>query len=125
MIHYIGTRLRIGKARRDAPLANKVKRVTALNVWNSSTCTKNRMRRCAGSAPRSMAIIAGARLGATPEDCYLICVWAFWLKKRKIRTAIERILSWQPDHVILGHERCFDMNGSREIRRAFRWALNS
>lgn len=67
MIHQIGTRLRIGKARRDAPLANKVKRVTALNVWNSSTRAKNRMRRCAGSAPRSMAISCRCETRSDPR----------------------------------------------------------
>ena len=35
----------------------------------------------------------------------------------------EKILSWQPERIILSHGRCFDENGTREIQRAFSWAL--
>ena len=57
--------------------------------------------------------------GGMPVDLRL----AFWPSKRKVRPAVESILSWQPEHIILSHGRCFKGNGSREIERVFSWAL--
>ncbi len=49
---------------------------------------------------------------------------AFWPKKRDVRSAYEQVLSWEPERVILSHGLCFEANGGRAIRRAFRWALD-
>ncbi len=32
-----------------------------------------------------------------------------------------RMLAWQPSRVILAHGRCYDKDGTEEIKRAFRW----
>jgi hypothetical protein len=45
------------------------------------------------------------------------------LQKRKTKAAIEKMLSWQPERIILSHGRCFETNGSAVLRRAFPWAL--
>ncbi len=48
---------------------------------------------------------------------------AFWPSRRKVRPAVESILSWQPERIILSHGRCFEANGSKEVERVFSWAL--
>lgn len=45
------------------------------------------------------------------------------LQKRKAKASVERILSWQPERIIISHGRCFETNGTAVIRRAFSWAL--
>jgi hypothetical protein len=41
------------------------------------------------------------------------------LQKRKSRASIERILSWQPERIILSHGRCFESNAGAVLRRLF------
>jgi hypothetical protein len=45
------------------------------------------------------------------------------LQRRKTRTAVEKMLSWQPERIILSHGRCFETNASVVLRRVFAWAL--
>jgi hypothetical protein len=45
------------------------------------------------------------------------------LQKQKSRAAIEKVLSWQPERIILSHGRCFESSGSAIVRRLFGWAL--
>jgi Domain of unknown function (DUF4336) len=45
------------------------------------------------------------------------------LQRRKTRTAVEKLLSWQPERIILSHGRCFETNASVVLRRIFAWAL--
>jgi hypothetical protein len=45
------------------------------------------------------------------------------LQKRKTRAAVQKILSWQPERIILSHGRWFDSNGSAILERLFGWAL--
>ena len=70
---------------------------------------------------RLIAWLAGiyAPFGGMPIDMRL----AFWPRRREVRLAFEKILSWRPERVILSHGRCFEVNGSRAIERAFSWAL--
>jgi hypothetical protein len=48
---------------------------------------------------------------------------ALWPNKRRVRPAIEKVLAWQPERIILSHGRCFDKDASCVICRAFSWAL--
>lgn len=41
------------------------------------------------------------------------------LQRRKTRAAVDKMLSWQPERIILSHGRCFDTNGSAVLRRVF------
>jgi hypothetical protein len=41
------------------------------------------------------------------------------LQKKKSTAAVERVLSWEPDRVILSHGRCFESNGGETLRRVF------
>jgi hypothetical protein len=45
------------------------------------------------------------------------------LQRRKTRAAVEKMLSWQPERIILSHGRCFETNGGWVLRRVFAWAL--
>jgi hypothetical protein len=45
-----------------------------------------------------------------------------FLQKQKSKAAVERILSWQPDRIIISHGRCFESDGAVVIRHAFSWA---
>lgn len=49
----------------------------------------------------------------------------FLLQRTKARVAIEKILSWQPQRIILSHGRCFEAGASRILERVFNRALAS
>jgi Domain of unknown function (DUF4336) len=70
---------------------------------------------------RLIAWLSGisAPSGGMPIDMRL----AFWPRRREVRPAVERILCWQPERIVLSHGRCFDTNASGEVRRAFSWAF--
>ncbi|NII10727.1 DUF4336 domain-containing protein [Oleiagrimonas sp. C23AA] len=55
--------------------------------------------------------------GKLPIDLRL----TFLGRKRRARACLERMLAWQPERVLLAHGRCYLENGTRELRRAFRW----
>ena len=41
----------------------------------------------------------------------------------QLRAAVDQMLAWQPERVILAHGRWYTENGADELRRAFAWAL--
>lgn len=45
--------------------------------------------------------------------------------RREVRKAAERMLAWAPERIILSHGRCYEANGTAELRRAFRWVLQA
>ena len=45
------------------------------------------------------------------------------LQKRKSRAAVEKLLSWKPEGIILSHGRCFETNGSAILRRLLGWLI--
>ena len=55
--------------------------------------------------------------GKTPLDLRM----TFWGQKEQARACFKRILSWEPDKIILAHGRWYESNGTAELRRAFRW----
>jgi hypothetical protein len=58
--------------------------------------------------------------GGTPRDMRL----TFAKQKSRFRTAVETMIAWNPERIILAHGRWYDKDGARELRRAFRWVLN-
>jgi hypothetical protein len=44
-----------------------------------------------------------------------------WGQKSQVRASYQRLLEWQPRHVILGHGRCFLEDGTAQLERAFAW----
>lgn len=47
----------------------------------------------------------------------------FWLKKREVRYAVEAMLSWQPERIVVSHGRCIETDAIDALRFAFRWAF--
>ncbi len=57
--------------------------------------------------------------GQMPRDMRL----SFARRKPELRHAIETMIGWAPERVILAHGRWYERNGTAELRRAFRWLL--
>jgi hypothetical protein len=57
--------------------------------------------------------------GQTPRDLRL----TFRKDRLALRVAVERMIAWSPQRIILAHGRWYAENGAQELRRAFRWAL--
>jgi Domain of unknown function (DUF4336) len=45
------------------------------------------------------------------------------LRKRKTRATVQKILSWQPERIILSHGRWIDSDGSAALERLLGWAI--
>lgn len=58
--------------------------------------------------------------GQMPRDMRL----TYRPQRRLLREAVETMLAWQPERVILAHGRWYERNGTAELRRAFRWLLD-
>lgn len=55
--------------------------------------------------------------GQMPRDMRL----TFFRRKATLRRAVETMIRWKPDRVILAHGRWYEEDGEAELRRAFRW----
>jgi len=47
----------------------------------------------------------------------------FWGYRKAARRAVETMIGWEPERVILAHGRCYERDGAAELRRAFRWLV--
>jgi hypothetical protein len=41
------------------------------------------------------------------------------LQRKKTRVAIEKVMSWEPQRIVLAHGRCFEANGHQILERLF------
>jgi Domain of unknown function (DUF4336) len=57
--------------------------------------------------------------GKAPYDMQL----SFWRTKPAVKAAVERMIAWAPERIILAHGRWYAHDGTAELRRAFRWVL--
>lgn len=65
--------------------------------------------------------LAGA---ADPDGKAPIDMQLTFLRHRKtLRQAVERMISWAPERIVISHGRWYETDGTSELRRAFRWAL--
>lgn len=55
--------------------------------------------------------------GSMPRDMRLS------YPKQVVRVAVETMIGWNPERIILAHGRWYESNGAAELRRAFRWVL--
>lgn len=55
--------------------------------------------------------------GGTPRDLRL----TFLGRRRGVREAVETMLAWRPERVVLAHGRPYLRNGTAELRRALAW----
>ncbi len=61
---------------------------------------------------------SGRERGGTPADLRL----AFLGRRREVRAAVETMLGWRPDRVVVAHGRPYLRDGTAELRRALAWA---
>ncbi|MPZ36805.1 MAG: DUF4336 domain-containing protein [Rhizobiales bacterium] len=59
--------------------------------------------------------------GSMPRDMRL----TFGRHRDELRAAVETMIGWNPERVILAHGRWYETNGAQELRRAFRWLLDA
>jgi hypothetical protein len=57
--------------------------------------------------------------GSTPRDLRM----SFWRNRPQLKAAIETMIEWNPERIILAHGRYYDHGGRAELQRAFRWIL--
>lgn len=57
--------------------------------------------------------------GKAPLDMQL----SFIGRRAALRMAVERMIAWKPERIILAHGRWYSEHGVDELRRAFRWVL--
>jgi hypothetical protein len=79
--------------------------------------------RISSRAVRFWTWIGGVRApnGAVPRDMRL----SFLGHKRELKTAVQKMIDWNPERIILAHGRWFESNGRAELRRAFAWLLGA
>ncbi len=41
-----------------------------------------------------------------------------------MKAAVEKMIAWNSDRVIIAHGRWFETAGTSELRRSFRWLLD-
>jgi hypothetical protein len=58
--------------------------------------------------------------GAMPRDMRA----TFARHRSSLRVALETMIAWNPERVILAHCRWYERDGAQELRRAFRWVLD-
>lgn len=70
---------------------------------------------------RPLLALAGTRDpdGKAPIDMR----WSFWRGREAARAAVEQMLAWKPERVLLAHGRWYPQDAEAELRRAFRWLL--
>jgi hypothetical protein len=59
--------------------------------------------------------------GSMPRDLRQ----TFARHKQQLRAAIETMIGWNPERVIIAHGRWYESGGAQELRRAFRWLLEA
>ncbi len=57
--------------------------------------------------------------GKAPYDMQL----SFIRHRKAVRAAVERMIAWNPERIVLAHGRWYERNAVAELRRAFRWVL--
>jgi hypothetical protein len=55
--------------------------------------------------------------GAMPRDMRLTFV------RPALKAAVETMIGWNPERIVIAHGRWYDRDGANELRRAFRWLL--
>lgn len=56
--------------------------------------------------------------GGMPRDMRLT------FSKASLRAAVEKMIGWKPERIVLAHGRWYDKDGTHELQRAFRSVLN-
>jgi hypothetical protein len=59
----------------------------------------------------------GGAQGQMPRDMRLT------YDRKLLRQAVETMIGWDPENIVIAHGRWYDKNGAAELRRSFRWLL--
>lgn len=59
----------------------------------------------------------GGANGETPRDMRL------FYSRAKLRRAVETMIAWEPERIVLAHGRWYERDAVSELRRAFGWVL--
>jgi hypothetical protein len=57
--------------------------------------------------------------GSMPRDMRL----TFRRSRRALREAVQTMIAWDPERIVLAHGRCYTQDATKELKRAFRWIL--
>lgn len=79
------------------------------------------LKRTRSRSYRLLLRLAGAADpdGKAPIDMQL----TFWRHRRAVQAAVERMIVWSPERIIIAHGRWYEENCAAELRRAFRWVF--
>jgi hypothetical protein len=71
---------------------------------------------------RILTRLGGAQdpAGAMPRDMRMS-----YRDKARLKVAVETMIGWDPERIILAHGRWYDRDGTDELRRAFHWLLRN
>jgi hypothetical protein len=47
--------------------------------------------------------------------------WSFRGRRARLRAAVDRMIGWRPERIVLAHGRCYERDAVEELRRACRW----
>jgi hypothetical protein len=74
-----------------------------------------------GFAIRLLTRIGGVQHphGSMPRDMRL----TYSRHRDELRAAVQTMIGWQPERIIIAHGRWYPKNGTAELQRAFRWLL--
>ncbi|HHI82973.1 MAG TPA: DUF4336 domain-containing protein [Rhizobiales bacterium] len=61
--------------------------------------------------------------GITQPDGRAPLEWrlSFLFGHKQAKKALAKIMSWQPERIIVAHGACYEKDGVKELKRAFRW----
>ena len=70
---------------------------------------------------RQLARVGGvlAPHGSTPRDIRT----TFQGHRKELQAAVQTMIEWHPERIILAHGRCYESDGTAELKRALHWAL--
>jgi hypothetical protein len=57
--------------------------------------------------------------GGMPRDMRV----TFVKDRARLKAAVQTMIGWNPDRIILAHGRWYERNGVQELQRAFHWLL--
>jgi hypothetical protein len=49
--------------------------------------------------------------------------WSFIGHRRALRAAVDQMIGWAPERIVIAHGRCYERDAVKELQRAFRWVL--
>ena len=76
-----------------------------------------------GLVARVLTWLGGAQHpdGRMPRDMRL----TYRARAAELRAAVDTMIGWDPERIILAHGKWYERGGADELRRAFRWLANS